>query len=112
MNGELAGRLRERVTFSRPDETRDALGGRDGSWIDEGAAWAALTLAGRTGETAADARDAMPRLRVTLRAPADVVPGWRMDWGGHLWMVLAADADPAVPERVILIVEQMRESAD
>lgn len=112
MSCGLAGVLRERVLVERPDEARDALGGRGGDWIAEGAAWALLEPAGRGGDVRGDAREAMPRFRVLMRARGDVAPGWRLVWRGAGLMVAAVERDPRAPDRMVLLVETMREDPD
>lgn len=108
MSGELAGVLRERVTLLRRDAARDALGGASGEWAAIGEAWAAIVPDGAGGAVSGDAPDAPQRWRVTLRAPTPATIGDRLGWGARGLRVRGRSDDPAMPDRVTLLVEEVR----
>jgi head-tail adaptor len=107
-SGELAGRLRELVTIQRRGPERDALAGAEGEWAAIGDVWAALEPSGTGDPQAGDAWSAMPRWRATVRSGADVMVGDRIVWRGRMIVVRHYAADPAKPDRIMLIAEEMR----
>ena len=38
-----AGKLRHRITFQRPSEEKDRLGGYEDDWVDEATVWAQIS---------------------------------------------------------------------
>ena len=108
MSGELAGRLRSRVTILRRVTTRDAIGGSAGDWVTIGQAWAGLTPDGTSEPTVGDAPSAALRWKVTLRTGADVTIGDRLLWRGRVLRVRRLSDDPAEPDRIMLDTQEER----
>jgi head-tail adaptor len=107
MSGELAGTLRERVEVQRRDGARDAIGGAVGDWVSLGTAWAAIEFDRAGAGVAADAADASPWWRVTMRA-RDISVGDRMLWGGRVLAVRSVERDPRFPDRLRARAEEAR----
>ncbi len=108
MSGELAGALRERVTIEQPNPARDALGGRTGGYLYDGAAWAAITPLMPAGLTAAEALSALARWSVSLRKREGIVPGTRLVWRGRYLRVRSVVSDPQAPAQMVLSCEEVR----
>ena len=108
MSAEFAGTLRERVTIEQPNPARDALGGRAGGYVYDGAAWAAVTPLLPADLSAADALSALPRWTVTLRTREGVGPGTRLVWRGRYLRVRSLVSDPSDPARMVLSCEEAR----
>ena len=108
MSAELAGRLRELVTLQRREDARDAIGGAAGGWRAIGDYRAAIEPRPAGPQEVADALDARPRWRVTLRAGSGARPGDRLAWRGRLIAVRAVTDDPATPERTLIEAEEER----
>ena len=108
MSGEFAGALRERVTLEQPPLGRDAMGGRQGNWRYDGAAWARVSPLMPAGAVVADALSALPRWSVTMRKREGVLPGSRLVWRGRFLIVMSGMSDPADPARMVLTCEEMR----
>ncbi len=108
MSGEFAGALRERVTIEQPRPMRDALGGRQGGWTYDGAAWARVTPLVPAALLAADALSSLPRWSVTMRKREGVLPGTRFVWRGRFLIVRSGISDPADPARMVLSCEEVR----
>jgi len=107
--GELAGRLRERVTIQRRNPARDAVAGAAGEWVEIGTAWAEIVPTAHAAQVSGDALAAMPCWRVTLRAPgAAIAIDDRMVWHGRMLRVRAIHADPRTPDRITLHMEEQR----
>jgi head-tail adaptor len=108
MADELAGALDERVAIENWIDARDDAGGYAGHWQLMGSAWAAVLPDGG-GRVAGEARQSSRRWRVTLRAPATIgAPvslATRLIWRGAALAILAVEADPRVPDRVMLRCE-------
>lgn len=98
--GELAGRLREPILIQRRDDSRDALGGADGGWVDVAEAWAAFAPAGAGPEVAGDAIRAAARWRIIIRAGVAVQPGDRIARANRRIRVTRVIHDPATPDRI------------
>lgn len=103
----FAGRLRERVTVLRAATTRDAIGAATGDWEEIGTMWAAVSPAGSGPVEAGGARAAMPVWRVELRA-GDLAVGDRIGWRGRVLTVRGLTRDPATPDRMMAIGEELR----
>jgi len=108
MSGEFAGALRERVTIEQPRTDRDALGGRAGGYLYDGAAWASVSPLVPASLASADALSAQQRWQVTMRKREGVVPGTRLVWRGRFLAVRSGLSDPADPARMVLNCEEMR----
>lgn len=108
MSGELAGRLRERVTVERRAATRDALGGATGAWIAVATIRAAVAP-GRAGPAVAgDAPSGLDDWIVTARAEADVRVGDRLVWRGRRLAAVRVVRDPRAPDRIEIFNEEER----
>lgn len=105
---ELAGRLRERVTILRQAGDRDALAGAEGAWMPIGSRWAAVVADGSGEAVVGESPSAAAKFRVTIRAGLAVLPADRIDWMTRRLTVRAAIADPTLPERIVLMAEEMR----
>jgi len=105
---ELAGALKERVTLEYQAAGTDARGVANGAWLSRGTVWAAVVPAGEGAPYAADALSVEPRYRVTLRRRDDLGVGDRLIWRGRTLGVLSITADPAQPDRMTCLVEQLR----
>jgi head-tail adaptor len=103
MQGELAGRMTERVVLERWQDARDVHGLAVGEWQMVETREAAV-MAERVPDAgvAGDALHAVARWRVVLRAPAEVGLRWRLWWRGERLAVLSVLRDPAFPDRVEL----------
>lgn len=108
MSGEFAGALRERVTIEQPNPARDALGGRSGGYLYDGAAWAAVAPLLPADLSAADALSALPRWSVTLRKREGITPGTRLVWRGRYLRVRGVVSDPRDAARMVLTCEEAR----
>jgi len=104
---EFAGGLTQRVFVQRRSADRDDLGGADGSWATLSQVWAALAPIAPAAWGQGDRPGASPRWRASLRT-TDVVPGDRLQWRGLLFAVRSAEADPALPDRLTLVLEEDR----
>ncbi|RJT24564.1 head-tail adaptor protein [Chakrabartia godavariana] len=108
MSGEFSGALRERVTIEQPNPARDALGGRTGGYLYDGAAWAAVSPLLAADAGVAGALSALPRWSVTLRKREGILPGTRLVWRGRYLQVRGCISDPRDPARMILTCEETR----
>lgn len=109
VRGELSGRLRTRVIVERREDARDALGAASGDWITTRSAWAEIVPEGAGPIGQADARAAMPRWMVTMRAEAPLPTiGDRVLWAGRTLRVLSVGADPRAPDELRLSTEEER----
>lgn len=102
---EFTGGLRETVAV---EHWRAAVGGDAGagSWTSDGPAWAALvpldsTLLADIGER----QLGRPRFRLTLRAPSPAGLTSRFRWRGRTLVVVRAEPDPRLRDRVTFLVE-------
>ncbi len=77
-----AGDLNHRLTFQSPPAGRDSVGARSGAWVDEFTVWGgAWPLSSR--ELIAGAQiDSELSVRFRIRYRTDVLPSWRVVWGG------------------------------
>jgi hypothetical protein len=107
MSGELAGRMRERVTLFTPSAGRDALGGVEGDWTLVDLVWAAVEPVGRGPFFTGDARAAPPLWKLTLR-PCAVRVGDRIERTSGTVEIREVRIDPALPDRVVAIGEEIR----
>ncbi|WP_156679431.1 head-tail adaptor protein [Sphingomonas profundi] len=105
---ELAGRLRERVTIAHAPDERDPLGAAETGWTITATRWAAIDADGGGDAVVAEAADAPARFRVTMRPGIAVAPGDRIGWAGRTLRVRALSEDPALPDRIVLRVEEIR----
>lgn len=105
MNGELAGRLSERVTLELWQGSGDDLGGATGSWLALGDRWAAIRPVELAPAAEADSRSSRRRYRVVLRAGPEIGLLHRLRWREQVLSILRVEADPVLKDRVMLIVE-------
>ncbi|WP_310497466.1 head-tail adaptor protein [Sandarakinorhabdus sp.] len=105
MTDEMAGGLRERVVMEHWREARDAAGTAAGSWISAGPAFAAITPDAGTAAALGEARRSGRRWRVTMREDARLGLTSRLWWRGETLIVLLAERDPRLPDRVVLRCE-------
>ena len=103
----LAGCLRERVALLTPTAARDALGAGGEDWTLVDLVWASVAPAGTGPLFAGGARAAPPLWRVTLR-PCAVAVGDRIERTNGTIEVRAVVRDPALPDRVVAIGEEVR----
>jgi head-tail adaptor len=109
MSGELAGRLRERVTIVRREDARDVLGAASGDWVTLRNAWVEIAPDAIGASAQADVRSAMPRWTVTMRGEAPLPAiGDRVLWAGRTLMVRSVTADPRRPDELRLGTEEER----
>ena len=106
--GELAGRLRERVTIARAADDRDALGAADGAWVTVATLWTAVAADGAGEAAVGEAVSVAARFRVTIRAGVAVLPGDRIDWAGRLLRVRSVAEAPELRDRIVLMAEEVR----
>ena len=107
MSGEFAGALTQRVSILRRAADRDDLGGADGGWSVVAGHWAALEPVTAAAWGAGDLPSAKPRWRAVLRAGVDVAPGDRLQWRLLLLGVRSVGTDPASPDRIALVLEEV-----
>ncbi|ARS29116.1 phage head closure protein [Sphingomonas sp. KC8] len=103
---ELAGRLRQRIGIERRTAARDALGGAVGDWVTVATLWAAIEPVGVGALIDGEAIRARPRWRVTVRHGADVAVDDRIRWRGGVIRVRGVTADPATPDRILVVGEE------
>lgn len=104
---ELAGRMRARLTLERWAGVPDGAGGFEGEgWRLVRAIWADLSDLGEEQERAGEATRARRRLRAIVR-PADIDSRCRLRWDGRIFAVLSARTDPATPDRMRLVIEEI-----
>jgi head-tail adaptor len=108
MSGEFSGALTQRVLVQRRAATRDDLGGASGAWAMIATLWAAIEPATSVSWGEGDLPAAAPRWRATIRAGTDVAIGDRLQWRGLLFAVRMVAADPAMPDRLTLMLEEDR----
>jgi head-tail adaptor len=108
MNGEFSGALTQRVIVQRRAATRDDLGGASGAWTTIATVWAGISPVTPASWGAGDLPAAAPRWTATIRAGADVAIGDRLQWRGLLFAVRAIAADPAMPDRLTIVLEEDR----
>jgi head-tail adaptor len=110
VSGDLAGRLRERVSVSREDQARDPLGA-GGVWGLVAERWAEVRPEARGPLFAGDGRSALPAWRLTMRAMGqggDLAVGDRIGWGTRTMIVREARVDPVLSDRIVAIAEEER----
>jgi head-tail adaptor len=105
---EFAGALRERVTIERRLGNRDALGGANGRYAYEGAAWVAVSPLIPADLNLADSLSFMPRWQVTMRKREGVDPKTRLIWRGRYLGVRGVVSDPRNPAQMVLTCEESR----
>jgi head-tail adaptor len=108
VSGEFSGALTQRVLVQRRAATRDDLGGASGAWTTIATLWAAIEPITPASWGAGDLPSAAPRWRATIRAGTDVAIGDRLQWRDLLFAVRAVAADPAMPDRLTLMLEEDR----
>ncbi|PXA83646.1 phage head-tail adapter protein [Nostoc sp. 3335mG] len=107
MSAEFAGALTQRVSILRRAADRDDLGGADGGWSVIVSGWAVLEPVTAAAWGAGDLPSGKPRWRAVLRAGADVAAGDRLQWRLLLLAVRSIATDPAWPDRIALVLEEV-----
>jgi head-tail adaptor len=105
---EFAGRLGARITILRRADDRDDLAAADGAWAITATCRAAIMADGSSDAAIGDRPGAAVRFRLTIRVGPRVVPGDRIGWTGRTLKVRAVIADPAFPDRIVLMAEELR----
>lgn len=109
MTDELAGRLAERVDLEQWQPARDLSGDDAGAWAAIGSAFAAVVPDGPAAAVAGEARRSARRWRVLMRARPELAGAGalllRLRWRGQWLHVLGVEADPRLPDRVLLRCE-------
>ncbi len=105
---DFAGSLRERLSIERRGPERDARGAAVGAWIAIGEVMAAMAPDARGPAVAGDAVAGLPLWRVTARAPSPVAVGDRLAWRGRKLAVRWVEADPRLPDRIMIFAEEER----
>lgn len=104
---EMAGRMRARLTLERWAGVPDGAGGFEGEgWRLVRAIWADLSDMGEDRDRAGEATRVRRRLRAIVR-PADIDNRCRLRWDGRTFAVLSARTDPATPDRMKLVIEEL-----
>ncbi|WP_448582476.1 head-tail adaptor protein [Thermaurantiacus sp.] len=108
MQGEIAGRLKQRVRLERRVHTPDGAGGSHEVWQTVGEHWAEMRPADSLNMSAvvADTRVTARRWRVLMRAGIDIALGMRLTWQGLDLRVTGIQRDPQLPDRVAVIAEE------
>lgn len=102
----LAGRLRTRLGVERFSGAADGAGGFDGGWQPNGSLWAELSEAGEDARIEGEARVRRARWKVLAREGA-IDLTCRLRWGTRAFAVLSLTRDPATPDRLRLLVEEV-----
>lgn len=108
MSGEFSGALTERVTLQRRAATRDDMGAANGAWTTIATLWAGIAPVTPASWGAGDLPAAAPRWAATIRAGADVATGDRLQWRGLSFTVRTVETDPAIRDRLTLVLEKDR----
>ncbi|MFQ3664932.1 MAG: head-tail adaptor protein [Sphingomonadaceae bacterium] len=109
MNGEIAGRLKQRVFLERRQIIPDGQGGSAEHWRPVGVYWAEmrpvdrLSLSTGGGDTQLTRR----RWRVLMRQGVELALGMRLLWKGLDLRITGVDYDPATPDRVTVVAEEL-----
>ena len=100
MADEFAGGLRETVVIE------SAVAGSPGTWSDGCPAWAALApVQDFQLIDIGERRIGRPRFHLTLRTPTPATVASRFRWRGRLLVVVRAEPDPLLRDRVTFLVE-------
>lgn len=103
MTGEIAGRLKQRIRLER------CSGDGHGQWVPAGDCWAelrpaeSLTMSALDGDTRLTARRWLVLVRSGIRVALDM----RILWRGLDLRVTGVEADPAAPDRLMVVAEEM-----
>ncbi len=104
----FAGRLRTRLGVERfvALSAGDGAGGFDGGWHPSGSIWVEMTEAGDDARVEGDQRVRHSRWKVLAREGA-IDLTCRLRWGACAFAVLSVTRDPATPDRLRLLVEEV-----
>ena len=103
----LAGRLRTRLGVERfTSVNADGAGGFEDGWVPSGYIWAEMVDAGEDAVSEAGATVRRGRWKVLARDGA-VDLTCRLRWGARAFAVLSVARDPALPDRMRLLVEEV-----
>lgn len=108
MSADPIARFSTRLQAQRPTGAADVLGGAPRQFTDAGAFWAAIEPAGVNPQEGEEGLIVRARLRVIVRAPSPVRPGWRLLATGRRLRVLGREEGPlsTAPSTVTLICEE------
>lgn len=106
---ELSGKLSERVLIERQEAGRDLSGGFSGVWHTEATRWAKVEpiVRGSLSRLEADTRLTARTWRVMMRPGFAVTLDMRLRWRGRILRLLGVETDPAVPDRIIILAEEL-----
>ncbi len=106
---EFSGLLRERVVIERSTGVSDGAGGLSSLWESVAVRWARVEPVERTQLSAvlADSRQTARTWRVTLRAGLEVTLDMRLRWRGAAMRLVGLETDPAQPDRMTLLAEEL-----
>lgn len=109
MGAELAGRLRQRLRFERRTEIPDGAGGIGNHWSLAAEVWGELRPEGRgpTSVLDADTRVSIGRWRILVRNDLPLTLDMRVIWQGLAMRLTGIERDPAVPDRMLLLAEEI-----
>ncbi len=103
----LAGRLRTRLAVERFSLFgAEGAGGFEGGWTPAGALWAEMAEASEHATTEGAQALRRARWKVTART-GEVDRSCRLRWGARAFAVLSVTHDPALPDRMRLLVEEV-----
>ena len=102
----FAGRLRTRLGVERFFGVGDGIGGYEGGWTSAGQVWAELSEAGEEARIEGERRVRRARWKVLARA-GEIDLTCRLRWGVRAFAVLSIVRDPATPDRMRLLVEEV-----
>jgi head-tail adaptor len=109
MGAELAGRLRQRLRFERRSEIPDGAGGVGNHWVVAAEVWGELRPEGRGPSSLldADSRVSLGRWRILVRNDVPLTLDMRVLWQGLRMRLTGIKTDPALPDRVQLLAEEI-----
>lgn len=82
------GKMRHRITFQRPVEEKDILGGYKGDWIDVVTTWAQITpISGK--EYFAQMRETVVSHRIYCRYRAGITPRMQIKFGERTFRIVS-----------------------
>ncbi|MFN3591376.1 MAG: head-tail adaptor protein [Thermaurantiacus sp.] len=109
MGAELAGRLRQRLRFERRQEIPDGAGGIGNHWTLAAEVWGELRPEGRGPASLldADSRVSVGRWRILVRNDLPLTLDMRVMWRGLVMRLTGIELDPVLPDRVVLMAEEI-----
>lgn len=104
---DFAGSMRERVELLKRTAGRDALGEGEEDWTLVGLVWGSAVPIGHGPDYRGGSLDRPTLWRMTLR-PCPVAVGDRIARVTNTLEVREVTADPALPDRVVIVGEAIR----